>query len=355
MSLDRKKGFIINIVFAGLIAALGILVLKYLLSWLLPFIIGMIVAIIAQFPIRFLSKRFTKVNPKIIAVIITLLIVLLVIFIVGLLVNELIGFISRLPNWYSKSIPGLIEMLNEKLQSFINTFPKATREDILSFLTLLSGSIQNQLGALSSTAVKLATGIATALPSFLLVVLISIISTFYFSVDYASVTRFIRRQIPKKYRALFQDTQQKFWGTIAKMFEAYSLILFITFIELSIGLSIAGVDYAIAIAALTASVDILPILGTGTILIPWALILMITGKIPSAIVLLVTYGVILIVRNILEPRLVGSKIGLHPLVTLICMYVGLKLIGIVGIFIFPLIVILVKNAQETGFIRIWQD
>jgi sporulation integral membrane protein YtvI len=135
-----------------------------------------------------------------------------------------------------------------------------------------------------------------------------------------------------------------------KFAKAYALLLGLTFVELSIGLALLRVHYAILWAALIALVDILPVLGTGTVLIPWAVVNLILGNYPLGVGLLVLYGIITVVRQSLEPRVVGKQIGLYPLVTLVCMFLGSYLFGFVGLFALPIAVtVLVQLSRTEGF------
>ena len=128
----------------------------------------------------------------------------------------------------------------------------------------------------------------------------------------------------------------------------------ITLVELSVGLLILRVNFAIPLAALIAVVDILPVLGVGTVLLPWAAMSCISGDFFRAIGLVMMYVIITIVRQVLEPKVISTQIGLFPLVTLLSMYVGLKLFGFFGMVGFPLVLIVITALQKDGKIRIWQ-
>ena len=123
------------------------------------------------------------------------------------------------------------------------------------------------------------------------------------------------------------------------MIKAYALLLGITFLELCAGLWLLGVRYFLPIAAGIALLDILPVLGTGTILIPWVLISFLTGNRSFAVGLLLLYLFITIARNFLEPKIVGDCIGLHPLVSLVSIYAGLYLFGVTGALLMPCFVL----------------
>src|SRR5699024_9383370 len=120
------------------------------------------------------------------------------------------------------------------------------------------------------------------------------------------------------------------------------------FVELAIGLSIIGVDRAVLIALGIAVFDILPVLGTGGIMLPWAAIRALAGDYRMAISLFVVYLIITVIRNIIEPKIVGQQIGLHPVVTLISMFVGLQLFGAVGLFGLPITLSLLRNLNDNG-------
>mgnify|MGYP000290831249 FL=1 len=144
-----------------------------------------------------------------------------------------------------------------------------------------------------------------------------------------------------------------------KMLRAYLLIILITFVEMTIGLGIlklAGLyesSYILAIALLTAIVDILPVLGTGTVLIPWAVYSLCTGRVGFGIGLIVIYVAISVIRQIIEPKLVAGQLGLPPVVTIVGMYIGLQLFGFIGLFLVPLTLIMLKLLNDQNLIHLW--
>lgn len=135
---------------------------------------------------------------------------------------------------------------------------------------------------------------------------------------------------------------------------AYALIMFITFVELFIGFNIIGIDKPLTAAVFIAIFDILPVLGTGGIMIPWALISLLQGHVPLAISLFVLYLVVTVIRNIIEPKIVGSQIGLHPVITLLSLFIGAQLFGIIGLFGFPITLSLLKHLNETEVVKLFK-
>ena len=131
--------------------------------------------------------------------------------------------------------------------------------------------------------------------------------------------------------------------------------MLITFLEVFIGLTVLGVRYAFLIALLTAVVDLMPVLGTGTVMIPWGIIDLIAGNYFMGIGLLVLYAIITVIRQILEPKIVGKYVGLYPLLALVSMYVGLKLFGLIGLFGLPLSIVIFDRLRRDGFINIGKN
>ena len=154
-------------------------------------------------------------------------------------------------------------------------------------------------------------------------------------------------------------TKRLFSNIIGKMLKAYATIIFVTFCEVTIGLNVLKIigvydgGYIVAIAICTALLDILPVFGTGTVLVPWAVVSFFNGNVGLGIGLLVLYGLITVIRQILEPRLVAMNVGLPPIVTLAGMYLGLQIFGVVGLFAVPITVVMVKVLNEEGVIHIW--
>jgi sporulation integral membrane protein YtvI len=206
----------------------------------------------------------------------------------------------------------------------------------------------------ANVATSAATAVTTSLPMLLVSFIIWVVASIFLTIDYQKVITFIMRQVPERHAETVELTRSLCTNTIFRLLRAYLLLMFITFIELSISFSILGVSYALLIAALVALVDILPVLGTGTILIPWAFIALIMGDFKLFIGLGITYIIITILRNILEPRVVSQQIGLNPLVTLFFMFLGLRAIGIFGMLLFPVIVMVLIQLQESGKIKIWK-
>lgn len=135
---------------------------------------------------------------------------------------------------------------------------------------------------------------------------------------------------------------------------AYFLVLCITFFEVSLGLWILGIDYYLLIGLMIALLDILPVLGSGTVLIPWGVYLLLAGRYPLSAGIFLLYAVVTVMRSMIEPRIVGKKLGLHPLATVIAMYLGLKCCGVPGLMFAPFLLTLLVHLKRCGCLRIFR-
>ena len=187
---------------------------------------------------------------------------------------------------------------------------------------------------------------AAFLPSALLTCVVTIVSAYYFAVDRKKINAFFASLIPKKQLPKVKKAKDELGETVGKFIRAYGLIFLITFSELFISFLIIGVDYAFVIALVTAIVDILPIVGTGTVLIPWGIIEIASGRYGRGTALLLVYAVITVIRQVAEPKIIGKFTGISPMTALASMYVGLKLFGLTGLILFPLGAILFKRLRE---------
>ena len=193
---------------------------------------------------------------------------------------------------------------------------------------------------------------AGRLPAVLLACSFTVLSSFFILPDYERIGAFLLRQLPQRWAGLARESKDFLFATIRQVLAAYLLIMLITFGEVSLGLWLLRVDYYLIIGLLVAVVDILPVVGSGSVLVPWGLWTLLQGSPTLGAGILLLYGVVTGVRTVLEPRIVGRRIGLSPLVTLIAMYTGMKLGGFMGLIAAPMAVTLLLFLDEGGHIRL---
>ncbi len=375
---EKRKDKLISIAYFSVIFLFYYLFLKYAFWITAPFIIAFFVALFLQKPIRAISKK-TKIKRSIVGAVSVFLILSLIVTAIVLvgyrLVNEFKGlgsyitaklhdlpeFIKSAENWIIGHLAFLPDSIENSLADTIGGFI----DNILIYVEQgrpaegagFSASgfdismITAPLGGLLSTA--------RHIPAILTATLISIIACFFVTCDYDGLTELIKNNISEEHEKMIIKIKRLFGDVIGKMIKAYATIIFVTFCEVTIGLNVLkliGVyegGYIVAISICTALLDILPVFGTGTVLVPWAVISFFNGNIGLGIGLLVLYGLITVIRQILEPRLVAMNVGLPPIVTLAGMYLGLQIFGVVGLFALPITFVMVKVLNEEGIIHVW--
>lgn len=339
MNIDRKKTFLIHAAYYGCLVIIAWAFCKYLLTPLSPFIAGFVIAWFLHKPAKILAKKlhlFTRI-PAFILTVVFYIVFFAALLIAGLqIISALEHFVPQIPSLYTRLIVPFItesfEMIEVHLAEYdpsvVSVFDRIARE--------LFAYLEKLIGSLSVSAVRLVSSVVTGLPTVILSVIVTVVSTFFISLDYDHIVSFMKSCLPRKMQSTVSETITTGLDSIRKVLGSYILIMMLSFAELSVGFLILNVPYAVGIALLVAVIDIMPILGTGLVLIPWALIAAVLRKFRMAIGVALLYIFMLAVRNVVEPRLVGKQMGLHPLVTLISMFVGLQLFGLVGLFGFPI-------------------
>ena len=346
MTTEKKRKFLIDFAFYSVIIVLLYFVFKFLSSYLLPFVIGILVSFLVQTPVKAISKKLKIAKgPLTITFVVStyILILAIIILLIYLLYSWLSGIVKILPG----IIPDFLELannLNASLTQALVGLPTAVTDYINSLPAKLTEAVASLGIALSNWALS----VATSIPSYLISIIVTVVASCYISYDYDKIILFFKRKTPINIWNLIVDIKNTFFKNIFKMLKGYILLMLLTFSELSIGLLLMRQKNAILLAAIICVIDVLPVLGTGAVVIPWALISLFTGNIWKAIGLILMYIIITIIRNFLEPKIIGNQVGLHPLITLLSMFCGLKLLGIVGLFGFPLMLITLNSLYKRG-------
>ena len=376
--IEKRRSFIINTVFVVIIVGLFYLAIKYALGIVWPFVVAFFLAMLLQRPVNFLSTK-TPLKRGISSVIMVLFVLVIVGSILGLIIGriviELKGFFDYLLI-KMEDAPAFVAQIQAWLSDTFSFLPKSLHESIMTatenFLNRLMGieakasadAIQAESSgidfSLLSSPLGAVWGTAKQIPMIAVGVLVCVVSCCFMTTDYRTLRDMILSQLSQKRQSAVIRTKQVTFSTLGKMGKAYSIILFVTFMEMLLGLSFLKLihvydsGYIFAIAFITAVVDIIPVLGTGTILIPWALWSLFTGDVGLGIGLLVVYAIISVIRQVIEPKLVASQLGLPPFVTIMAMYIGSQLFGFVGLFLLPITIMLLKVLNDEGVIHIFK-
>ncbi len=352
----KKLHYLIQFAFIAVFIFIAYLAFKYVFGAIAPFIIAIIAASLVEAPVRFLTVKLKlprSLSSSICIVLLLLIIVALGAFLSTFIWKEGKQLILNIPEY----INWLVEYVEKLIQNNDGIFAHLPDETIAKVSDYITNYDYSALitGSLGSEVIGYAGNMVVYIPNAIVFVIVSIVSSVFMSISFPTVKRFILAQLNLAQREIMIEIKQTLFSTVGKYLRSYSLLMLITFVELWAFFLIFGFKPALPLAFLISIVDILPILGVGTILIPWSLISLLTGSPWQALILICMYIVITIVRQVLEPKVIGHHVGMLPILTLFCIWVGLKLFGFFGMFLIPITVVIAKHLHETGKIRIWKE
>lgn len=337
---DNKINFLINGIYYLSITLAVVFLSRFALKNLLPLILGFIIGWIVQKPSRFISKK-TKIKQNISSGALAILVLVLVIGLGALVMFGLINYSEEILKWvYStaKSMTDTLENFSLKLKNITGNMPDQTATVITSFITKIPENISSQGANLVS---DWATAAIKGVPKFLLNCIVCAVAGCYVATDFLKLSKFLKNFIGENIYKKILRIKTIFSQCIFSYLKGYLLLMVFTFIQLFVAFAIIRVNNPLLIAAVVALVDLLPILGTGTVLVPWGIIEIVFYNRAQGMAILVIYALVTITRNFAEPKIIGKQIGINPLFTLLSMFVGLKIFGFFGMILMPLILVAV--------------
>lgn len=374
-NVEKKRAFIINFAFLALVLGLVFVFFKYLFWPVAPFLLSFFFAVLLQRPLRWLDKKTKKKCHTLWSILLVLLSIAIVLVPIIILLSRFIAEIGNFISYLSSSLsdfPEFVKTVQAALLEAVSGLPDSLYNKVSQTIIETTNSLANdfdlsKLGvSMSTVSSTISTGVtgvysvAKNVPSIALSIVIAIIAWILFTKDYDKVVRFLQLQLPEDKKNLLVEIKQVFYKTILKMVRAYGLIMLITFCELSLGFTILrwmgalSGAYIYLIALAITIFDILPVAGSGGILVPWALIDLIIGNYKLGLGLIIIYVTITVIRQYIEPKIVGDSLGVNPIITLAGLYFGLKLFGFIGMFIVPISVMTLKAFNDTGRIQLWK-
>ncbi len=335
MYLDKKKKFVIDFIYISLWIAIIYIVLKVLLVYLLPFVIGLIIAYLVQKPALLTSQKI-KVKKEICAAVFSvffyIISVAFIVFILWLIYAQGIKLIDafkkgEIININFNNVFNTVSTFFEKFNNnFGNTINKVANETANELIFKFSTIVSNTL----SSFVK-------KFPSLFISIAITIVATFYISKDYNKLKKFILGFASDNICNKVAEIKNVFIECFLKISIGYFWLYLITFFELLFGFTMLGISNPFLLAFLISFVDLLPVLGTGTVLLPWAIIGFLQNDFKIGFGLTILYVFIVIIRNFLEPKIIGRQTGINPLFTLVFIFLGFRIGGLIGMIVIPVI------------------
>jgi len=268
---------------------------------------------------------------------------------IAYLVGEIRTLISNLPYIYATGLD-VSGQLIMRLEELVGSLPETVQLQLNANLA----KVQSYLGTfLEGLAGKL--GFVTSVPGFLINVVITFVATFFMARDRAQIGAFLLSLFPSGWRDQIRQVKTEVWNNAINWAKAQALLITMTFVISTVGLAIIGARYVVLGGLLIGLADVLPVIGPGAVFVPWALYSAFTGNLWFAVKLLIVYAIASASRQVLESKVVGDRVGLHPLAVLLAIYLGIKFFGALGVLFGPLITILLKAMITSGLLPIFPD
>lgn len=379
VELRRKR--IINFLYFSIIIGLAYLFFKYCFWAVFPFILAFMIASAVQKPTSLITNKL-KIKKSFVAVFFVIIIFLFAGGVISLVGVKLVDSAKSLFSFVAAKLtdfPSLVEDVKKWTLSVVTVLPDRAEAAVTESMTGWFDTLRDKsAGEVASTIMDSTSGgegfslsafmtplsglwnTVKGIPGFLVAIVISVLASCFMAADYDWIVGFIKKQLPENKQHKLSAAKRIVFTSLGKLVRSYALIICITGTEVFVGLNILSFlniynsGNILTIAVVIAIFDILPVLGTGTFMIPWAAYSLITGKISLAVGLFVIYVIIYVIRQIIEPKIVGGTVGLPAVLTLMGMYIGSQLFGFIGIFLLPILMIIVKLLNDEGVIHLWK-
>lgn len=361
--MNKHNLFIgLRVLFVSMIAVLGVILLLIVGRLIIPFIIAFFIALVINPLVDYLQRK-TKMSRGFSVISAMLLILGVISTAITLLVNEIIqGFTylsTVVPEHYNRIatffeniyINNIFPMYNNLLSLF-RDLDQNQQGTLLDSAQFIGEKLTNSFSSLVQSLGNVLYLIITKIPSFGTILIISLLATFFISKDWHRLIKLMNEKIPVKIHTRINKIHEGLQKALLGFLKAEFKLTFLSAVLVLVGLLILRVEHALSIALVIWVVDFLPYIGAILIFLPWIIYSFSTGNVGLGIGLSILYGLVVLQRQLIKPKILSSSIGISPLLTLLTMYVGFKLIGIIGIVLGPLTFIFIKILHET---RIFKD
>lgn len=349
-SLRTYLKVLMNLGIAVIILLLGILVVPRLLVFFMPFVIGWIISLIANPLVRFFEEKL-KIRRKAgtaFVIIAAIALVVLAGYLIGAkVVEEFIGLVNELPKMWD-NLEADFRLIGKNLDVFYRRLPEGLRDAIVSIGEQMDGYVGKLVGGVGTPTIEALGNFAKHLPTIVVGIVMALLSAYFFIAERETISRSMKKHMPEAITYRWGMMSRSFKRAVGGYFKAQFKIEIWMYLLLVIGLSVLQVNYALLIALGIAFLDFFPIFGTGTVLIPWAVIKILSADYKMAVGLLIIWCGGQLARQIIQPKIVGDSVGVPPIPTLFLLFVGYKFAGVVGMIIAVPIGIIFINMYEEG-------
>lgn len=343
---------LVNLGVAVAVLLLVVILLPRLLVFFMPFVVAGIISMIASPLVRFFEEKI-KLKRKwgsAFVIIVVIALVVLVLYLVGSkLIEEGMGLLGALPEMWD-SMKEDLAGVGESLDGLFEKLPLDTQQAIANLGNQVGEFMAGLFERIGTPTITAAGNFAKQLPSVLIGIIMCLLASYFFVADRYLIGSWIRKYIPASIMSRYDMVRRSILKSVGGYFKAQLKIEVWMYLLLVVGLSVLRVDYVLLIALGIAFLDLLPFFGTGTVMVPWALIKIFSGDYKMAIGLLIIWGGGQLARQIIQPKIVGDSIGVAPIPTLFLLFIGYKLGGVIGMIIaVPLGMLLSTMYQEGVF------
>lgn len=350
MSMKKYWKALVNLFVALIIFLLVILLVPKLLIFFLPFVAGWIIALIASPMVRFFEKK-VKLKRKAgsaIVIIVVIGLVVLLLYLAGVrLIEEGVGLVNALPDMW-ENIEAEFSEIGNNLNIVYEKLPKDIQTTLSDVTSRIGSYVGELLGGLGTPTIVAVGNFAKQLPSIIIGVIMALLSSYFFVADRSGINEWFNRHMPRSLQNRYHMVKRSLVRAVGGYFKAQFKIEIWMYILLVIGFTILGVDYALLIAIGVAFLDFLPFFGTGTVMVPWAILKILSGDYQMALGLLIIWGVGQLVRQVIQPKIVGDSVGVPPIPTLFLLFIGYKLGSVIGMIVAVPIGLIVYTMYEEG-------
>lgn len=346
------------------VVVLGFLSFYYLSKVTYPFIFGFIIAFMINPLVNFLERKARM--PRVLSVLVSLVLIFAIFAgLITLLVTEIVSGANYLANVVPSHVDTLIDYIENffaaqiiplynQITGMFDSLGSGQQNTIMENIENVGKTLGATIGNFIQSFFEKIPTIVSWFPNAATVIIFSLLATFFISKDWNRLTGMAGKILPTKAKSsgktIFTDLKKALFGFV----KAQATLISISTVIVLIGLLILRVDYAITIALVTGFVEIIPYLGTGLIFVPWIIYEAVLGELSLAIGLTVLYIIVLVQRQVMEPKILSSNIGLDPLATLVALFVGFKLFGFLGLIIGPVSLVLITTLHRANVFRdIW--
>lgn len=342
----------LNILIGIVSALILIFIVPNVIVYFMPFVVGWIISCIANPMVRFLSEKI-KLKRKASSVLVILLVIgaiaALGYGIIYVLVQQIVGFVGDLPTFWDDMQESLFALGNT-LEVMFNGFPDVVQDGFVSSIESLDETFSSLTETAGTFAVNRVSETVKNFPMMLISIIMGLLSAYFFVAERESFLNFFRKILTKSMLEKIQTITSNLKKAVGGYFIAQLKIEFYVYILLVIGFFVLDVKYALLIALGMALLDMLPFFGTAIILVPWAIFNFIEADYTMTIGLLIMWGASQLLRQFIQPKIVGDSIGVEPIPTLFLLFIGYRVGGVIGmIFAVPLGIIVIKLNEAGAF------